>query len=323
MKASVIIPTKNAGVLFKDVLHAVMSQSTPWPYEVLVIDSGSIDGTVQYCESYPGIKLHCISPHEFGHGRTRNLGVSLTTGQFVVFLTQDALPADEHWLAEIVKAADQSEKVAGAFGRQKAYSQSSLFIARDLDVHFDGFLMTPHPVRLLDKERYRKEQGYRQFLHFFSNSNSCLRRNVWEKIPFPDIDFAEDQMWASKIIEAGYFKAYADKAVVYHSHDFGFWEQGRRSFDESYALYRIFGYTLGPSLLYVSAQAFRTTVSDVKYAIQTRQALKQIKWLLRSPLRNVFRQIGFYLGQRADRLPHWFVNNISRDQSLRRVGLHP
>jgi rhamnosyltransferase len=322
LKASVIIPTKNAGPLFKDVLRAVTKQNTPWTYEVLVIDSGSIDDTLRYCESYSSVELHRISPHEFGHGKTRNLGVSLTAGQFVVFLTQDALPTDEHWLNEIVKAADQSEDVAGAFGRQKAYPETSLFIARDLEAHFDGFLMVPHPVRLADRERYRREQGYRQLLHFFSNSNSCLRRSVWEEIPFPEVDFAEDQMWASKIIEAGYAKAYADKAVVYHSHDFGFWEQGRRSFDESYALYRIFGYMLGPSLPYVTAQAIRTTVSDFKYVLQRRQFLKQIKWVLKSPLRNTFRQFGFYLGQRADRLPLWIVNNMSRDQTLRRIGMN-
>ncbi|MEN8130551.1 MAG: glycosyltransferase family 2 protein [Pseudomonadota bacterium] len=320
MKTSVIIPTKNGGFLFKDVLKAVLTQKTPWPYEILVIDSGSTDGTVEYCEQFSDVQVHRIPPQEFGHGKTRNLGVSMTEGEFVVFITQDAMPADDHWLNEIVQANNQSDNVAGAFGRQKAYPGSSPFITRDLDIHFEGFSQTSGPVCLTDTQRYERDQGYRQFLHFFSNSNSCLRRKVWEKFPFPDVNFAEDQMWANRIIKAGYAKAYAHKGAVYHSHDFGFWEQGRRSFDESYALYQIFGYTLCPSVIRMLGESLRTTVNDIKYAVGKGRGAKQLRWVVRSPLRNTFRQIGFYFGQRADRLPLWMVQYISRDQSLRRIG---
>ena len=73
MKASVVIPTKNPGQIFRDVLDRVLEQECPWDFEVLVIDSGSNDGTQDYARSKPGVRLHEITPEEFGHGRTRNL----------------------------------------------------------------------------------------------------------------------------------------------------------------------------------------------------------------------------------------------------------
>ncbi len=265
MKAAVIIPTKNAGAQFRNVLEAVLKQKTPWEYEVLVIDSGSSDGTVEYVKSKKDVRLHQIPAKDFGHGKTRNLGISLTSGEFAVMLTQDALPASDSWLFELVSAAEQSDSVAGAFGRHIAYTHDGPLLARELKLHFDGFLQWPCVVRMEDEEHYKVSVGYRRLLHFFSDNNACLRRSVWEKIPYPEVDFAEDQLWAKRIIQAGYAKAYADKAIVYHSHTFGFVELCRRSFDESRAFQRLFGYELCPTVLHMLAQSVRTTISDFMY----------------------------------------------------------
>ena len=94
MKASVVIPTKNPGAIFQRVLDAVETQETKWPYEILVIDSGSTDGTVDFIQSRKNVRLHQILSTEFGHGKTRNLGVSMTSGEFVAMLTHDALPVN-------------------------------------------------------------------------------------------------------------------------------------------------------------------------------------------------------------------------------------
>lgn len=318
IKASIIIPAKNAGIQFHRVLESVLNQNTPWKYEVLVVDSGSTDGTVEYVRSLAGVRLHQIPAREFGHGKTRNLGISLTSGEFAVMLTHDALPASENWLFELVSAVEQSDDVAGAFGRHLAYEHDGPFLERDLRRHFDGFNQLPSVMRMDDKERYQKDQGYRQVLHFFSDNNACLRRSVWEKIPYPEVDFAEDQLWAKKIIEAGYAKAYADKAVVYHSHTFGFIEWGRRSFDEARALQRLFGYQLCPTLIHLVGRSMRMTLSDIRYLVKEGKVIPNFIWLLRAPLRNTFRQVGYFLGQRADRLPPVLVRTISRDMAMQR-----
>src|SRR5690242_9063488 len=101
MKATVIIPTKNGGDLFRSVLQRVLEQQTPWPFEVLVVDSGSSDGTVEFVRTQPTVRLHTIEPQQFGHGRTRNLAISLARGEFAALITQDALPAHDQWLFEL------------------------------------------------------------------------------------------------------------------------------------------------------------------------------------------------------------------------------
>jgi len=318
MKASIVIPTKNAGVQFEKVLDAVLNQEVPWEYEVLVVDSGSSDETLELVKARSDVRLYQIPAQDFGHGKTRNLGISLTTGEFVVMMTHDALPAHQHWLSELVSAVEQDENIAGAFGRHIAYAHDGPFLERDLKRHFDGFLAWPEVMRLEDSARYEADIGYRQLLHFFSDNNACLRRSVWENIPYPEVDFAEDQLWAKEVIEAGYSKAYADKAAVYHSHTFATVELCRRSFDEARALRRLFDYKLCPTIVQLLGQSIRTTVNDMIYLVREKMVMSQFGWLLRSPFHNVARQIGYYLGQRSDRLPVGLVRIISRDMSLQR-----
>ncbi|MFZ1500885.1 MAG: glycosyltransferase family A protein, partial [Giesbergeria sp.] len=106
---------KNGGALLGDVLAAVQAQRTPWPCEVIVVDSGSTDGSVELVRAR-GVRCETIAPEAFGHGRTRNQLAALSTGEFLVFITQDARPASPEWLAHLVEACDAEPDVAGAFG---------------------------------------------------------------------------------------------------------------------------------------------------------------------------------------------------------------
>lgn len=321
IKVSVVIPAKNPGMLFRRVLHAVLEQKTPWPFDVLVVDSGSRDGTLEYCQAlsaqHDNLRVHAISPAEFGHGRTRNLGVSLTSGEFIALITHDALPANDKWLANLVAAVERAPDVAGAFGRHLPYPSASPYTVRDLTLHFDGFLSWSPIFRMEDPQRYEREAGYRQVLHFFSDNNACIRRSVWQQIPYPDVDFAEDQIWAKQVIEAGYGKAYADDAVVYHSHDYSVIELMRRSFDEASALLALFGYKLCPNLAHLMVQSLRMTLADWRYSWSSSQVGQHWKWMLAAPFRNLAGQAGFYLGQHSRKLPSWLRARISLDKSIK------
>lgn len=319
VKAAVIIPTKNPGEIFRRVLPAVCAQKAAFPFEVLVIDSGSKDGTVEFVRSFPDarVRLHEIAPAEFGHGKTRNLGVSLTSGEYAVLITHDALPADEHWLQAMVAAAEADPQIAGVFGRHLAYPDASPYTKRDLERHFINFTVEP-VVWIQDRVQYDSDAGLRQRLHFFSDNNALVRRSVWEKLPYPDVDFAEDQIWAEEALKAGWKKAYAHDGVVYHSHDFENIEKLQRSFDESYALFRLFGYVLTPNLKHMVLSWLAQTRNDWRYARATGMWRSHFGLTLNTPVHNLMRSIGHYLGSRAERLPtrvrHW----MSRDRRMLR-----
>lgn len=317
IKASVVIPVKNGGELLGRVLDVVLAQRTDWPFELLVIDSGSRDGSPRRVRER-GVRLHAIPPAEFGHGRTRNLGAGLTEGEFIVFLTQDALPADEHWLTRLVAAAGLSPDTAGAFGRHLAHPDGGPAIDRELREFFQGFGEQPNVVRMDDPERYRRDEAYRQFLHFFSNNNACLRRAVWQRFPLPEVDFAEDQLWARTVIEAGYAKVYAPDACVHHSHTLGVFESYRRAFDEAGALKRLFGYEQVPSVRHLLKHALLLTRRDWRWIGESELGRgAKLRWAWRAPGANLARLTGLYLGGRQD-LPGWLVERSSRDRALQR-----
>uniref|UniRef100_A0ABX1N476 Glycosyltransferase n=1 Tax=Aromatoleum buckelii TaxID=200254 RepID=A0ABX1N476_9RHOO len=320
MHASIIIPVKNGGALYRNVLDQVLAQRAPWPFECIVLDSGSWDGSLQYTESKPDVRLKQIRSDEFGHGRTRNLGASMASGKFLVFITHDALPVDDQWLANLVAAAEVSPAVAGVFGRHVAYPAASPVTKRELEEHFSGFGGATSIFRIEDRERYAQDEGLRQFLHFFSNNNACLRRSVWERIPYPDVDFAEDQAWAKQIMEAGYSKAYAPAAAVYHSHDFGIIETARRAYDEARALHRIFGYRQVASPLAGIRSWNYLTRRNMGWSWQSPAPLvERLFFALRAPLHAASKLAGLYLGEREGRLPVLLARVASRDRALRTV----
>lgn len=316
LKLSIIIPTKNGGTRFRQVLQAVLNQEVPWAYDFLVVDSGSTDGTVEYILSRD-VKLHRIDPEVFGHGRTRNLAISLVKGDFIVLLTQDALPSSRYWLANLVGAVQQRDDIAAAFGKQLPCREADPYTARDLIAHFNKFLKWPSVLRLDDPERYQSDQSYRRVLHFFSNSNSCIRRSVWEKFPFPDVNYAEDQMWARTIIENGYAKAYSDEAAVYHSHQYSVLDSGRRAFDESMALSSAFGFLPCSTVASAFIETVLRTRYDWSYSRSLRKTREHLFWVLRSPIHNLSQQLGFYLGGKSEKLPDWLVRRISLDRSIK------
>jgi len=317
VKASVIIPTKNPRTIFSKVLPRVLEQRTDFPFDVLVIDSGSTDGTQEYVRSIADRRLRLmeIPSSEFGHGKTRNLGIASTQGEFAVLITQDAMPATDDWLASLVHTVEKDTRIAGVFGRHIAYPDARMLTKNELEMHFSGF--TPYPVVWKeDLVRYAEDVGYRQFLHFFSDNNALVRRSVWREIPYPDVDFAEDQIWAQKIIEAGWKKAYSHEAAVFHSHDFKLFERLQRSFDESYAFLRLFKYELSPSIKSMLRGWMSMSIRDLNYLVSNGQGIANLSEIFHSPLDNFMRSTGHYLGTHGDNIPDWFKQIISRDRRM-------
>ena len=157
MDVSIVIPTKNGGHLFEKVLDAVFKQKTEYEYEVICVDSGSKDGTLDVIRKYP-CRLFQIEPSEFGHGKTRNYGASKGNGTYIIFITQDALPATDTWLQNFIDAMKMDPEIVGGFGIHYPYPDCNLLDKRDLDGHFKGFGETNTIFHLDDPERYEREE---------------------------------------------------------------------------------------------------------------------------------------------------------------------
>lgn len=311
---SIIIPVKNGLPYFKDVCEAITRQDYDGDVEVLCIDSGSRDGSEKIAVDH-GFRLIEIAPSEFGHGRTRNYGASLARSEYLVFLTHDAIPDDQNWLAKLINPMREDSKVAGVFSRHIAHVDADPFIEWELRQHFKG-LADFRTVQITDREAYDSNLGLQQIYHFYSDNSSAMPRRIWEQFPYPDVQFAEDQIWAKTIVEAGFKKAFAFDSVVRHSHSFGPLMTLYRSFDESRAFNRLFGYELNPSLRHVLGSAgylFRRDIGNaIRYGWWRTHKVKTISRMLES----FTRPLGHYLGCRRN-LPGWVANRISLDDWIR------
>jgi rhamnosyltransferase len=175
IETSILILTKNGGGDFAASLGAVFSQRGTEPFEVIVVDSGSTDRTLEIARRYP-VRVEQISPEAFHHARTRNYAASLARGEFLVFLTQDACPASDSWLESMV--SNFNDPLVGAvYGRQLPKCGSTTERQSMLDTLYGQHRIVKDPARPDDL-------GYRHY--HFSDVNSAIRRNVWEVTPFPE-----------------------------------------------------------------------------------------------------------------------------------------
>lgn len=316
LTASIIIPVKNGGSLFDEVCGRVVAQKFDGEFEVLCIDSGSVDGSQEIAQKH-GCRMIEIPAAEFGHGKTRNFGAAQSQSEFIIFLTHDAIPANDHWLSEIVRPLQEDPDVAGAFSRHIGHDNADPFVKWELETHFNGLAAFP-VCQITDRSEYDANIGLRQVYHFFSDNASCLRRSVWEKHPLPEVQFAEDQIWAKTIIEAGYKKAFAEKSIVKHSHSFGPWETLQRSFDESRALYRLFGYKLCEDWRSVGKSSMYLFKRDIGNAIINRWVVSHPMKTLSRFVESFARPLGHLLGWKSN-LPKFIETRISRDEWIRQL----
>ncbi|MGB3681076.1 MAG: glycosyltransferase [Rubrobacteraceae bacterium] len=235
-----VIPTYNAGPGFAGLLESISGQEVDLTQEVLVVDSGSADGTVDVARSQ-GAAVHQIPKSEFNHGATRNLGISLSSGEYVALVVQDARPLDEGWLGAMVENLEQDGRVAGVYGRQVPHPGSGA-LTRALTGNLLAAASERREQYAGGPEAYRRlspEQQWR--LAAFDNVSSCLRRSVWEEIPFDETNFAEDLRWGKKVVEAGYKLVYEPRSAVFHSHERGAMYDLRRYYVNARVLSELFG----------------------------------------------------------------------------------
>lgn len=218
----------------------VFAQARDFELEVLIVDSGSTDGTVELARRY-GAKVHEIPPAEFNHGAARNLGISLSSGQYVALVVQDAVPLDDQWLSTMVEDLERDEQVAVVYSRHVPRPEAGA-LTRAL---VNNLSTAGHERReqcVSDPEAYHAMRpAERRKVAAFDNVSSCIRRSVWEEFPFERASFAEDLRWGKRAVESGYKIVYEPRSAVVHSHERGTVYDLRRYYVDGLVLLELFG----------------------------------------------------------------------------------
>jgi len=239
MRASLVIPTLNAGPLLEEVLAAVDSQPGADGLERIAIDSGSTDGTVAVLQRH-GFAVTGIDRREFNHGATRDRAIEQTTGDVVVLLTQDATPADGRWLPALL-AAYADPAVDGAWCRQIPRPDCNPLLRRRIE-EWMGDRRTLALQRLPAGTSWAQlDPMQRLLLSAFDNVASSVRRTSWERHRFGWRRFGEDITFGKRVIEAGGCLAFVPESAVVHSHRTTPVQEGKRVYCDHQNLQALFG----------------------------------------------------------------------------------
>jgi rhamnosyltransferase len=194
---SVILPTWNGGRDLARLLPALSAQDLAGETELVAVDSCSGDDSrAQLARA--GARVLTIAQREFGHGRTRNLAAGQAQGEFLVFLSQDALPREKTFTRELIEPFCDP-RVAGVVARVLPHDSDDPLTARTV-------LEAPHAAKANEP------------VPPFNNVASAIRASVFARLPFPELDFGEDLGWAEAARAAGHRLAFAPRAVVLHAH---------------------------------------------------------------------------------------------------------
>jgi rhamnosyltransferase len=295
---SVIVPVRDGGDDLRRCLEAIARQQVDDEVETIVADHDSRDGSRDLARSH-GARVLEIGSSEFGHGATRNLAAGEARGELLVFTTQDAYADGDRWLARLTEPLREDEKLAGVYGRQIAHDGAS-----PPELFFLDFLYGPE-ARV---QRAAGEADLSLRTTLFSNVNSAIRREVWERFPFADdLFFAEDQDWARRVLLAGHALRYEPEAAVRHSHAYTVTTAFKRFFDTGASADRGFLAGGSASAGVLRKEALRYARDEVAWLARTGQR----RWIPYAAVYELAKFAGLQLGARHRRLPMWAKRRFS------------
>ncbi len=214
---SIIMRSFNEGWALRETLPALQSQDYALR-ELIVIDSGSTDGSVEMIRQVKPRHFIQIRPEQYNPSRVLNQGMELAQSELAVFLNADATPQGPHWLRPLVQALEDPQ-TAAVFGRQIPRPDCQTVYAHDYERCFG-----PH------RESSR-------WPHFFSMASSGLRKDVWARRGFLEkMQYSEDDEYTRWCRAQGYRVVYCPESVAMHSHNYTPEQAYKRSFGEGKAL---------------------------------------------------------------------------------------
>jgi len=280
----IAILVRDAGALLPRLLDAVLAQETPQRLEILAVDSGSTDGSLDVLRRYP-VRLIEIPSKDFNWGRTRDFAYRQSSAPVMVNLSQDAIPMRTDWLDNLIRPL--SEPAVGCS------CGSSL---PDPERVFPQFPWERNGYFYFTRETRRFVAQYGRGLSF---ANSAVPRAVWAKLRFDEQPTGEDFQFQRKLHGAGLRIAFPEDAPVLHHHNYTFGALWRRCRNEGYAL-KFLGCP------YSAIDTFLDLTSPRKYV----QWLREIRYgrlhTAADLLFPIARPLAIYMGSRFTRRPIWY-----------------
>lgn len=209
----------NEGWAIQGSIDGVFQQDFEGDIELIIIDSGSSDDSIQIIQRDGRAKLIEIPLGTYVPGPVLNMGAREAGHDWIVYLNADAQPQDSSWLKELLEPCLKDPKHGVAFSRQVPRSDCKAVYAHDYD-------------RCFGPERESVNWD-----HFFSMVSCATHRSVLEAVPIrEDLQYAEDDEWTRRLIREGYQVHYAIASVAIHSHNYSLRESYKRSFGDAKAM---------------------------------------------------------------------------------------
>lgn len=295
LSVGIVIPTLNPGVHWDAVLDKLCTQIF-CPRRILIVDSSSTDDAVAIAHRH-GCEVHVIARSEFNHGSTRQLAAKMLADvDIIVYMTQDALLADQYAIGNLV-AAFSNPKVGCAYGRQLPNMDSGPIgaHARLFNYPEESF------VRALEDS---SQLGIKAA--FISNSFSAYRRSaLMETGGFPpNVILSEDTFVAAKMLLADWKLAYCAHAKVFHSHDYSVLQEFRRYFDIG---------VFHAQEAWIRAELGNAEQEGIRYVLsEARYLMRHAPWLIPSAmLRTGLKYLAYRLGLMEHFLPILLKERLS------------
>ena len=284
----VIIPAYHPGNEFTTLIKRLEKQTVSI-HRIIVMNTEESMWNKEWEKLSDAMEVHHLTKEEFDHGGTRARAAELSDSDVMVFMTQDAMPADRELLAELLKALDQEKNIAAAYARQLPNAECS-FVER-----YTGAFNYPDTSLVKTKADLDK-YGIKTF--FCSNVCAAYKKDIYEKQGgfVRRTIFNEDMIYAGTIVKRGYGIAYAADACVIHSHNYSCQQQFRRNFDLGVSQAEHPEIFEGvPS----EGEGLRLVKKSFSYLVKTGHL-----WLIPKLVgQSGFKYMGYFLGKRYQKLP--------------------
>jgi len=240
-KVSVVIPTKNAGTDFVFTLEKIRNQTGIREIELIIVDSGSTDDTIKLAKDHNAL-VYTVKPSEFNHGLTRNYGADQSTGDYILFMVQDAMPTSDHLLFDMVNVLESNNGIAAVTCRQFLRNDADLFVRYLSWTYYRALEFSRDEVRMTDSKFDDLSPAERRRLCGLEDVCCLLRKNVFDKFRFKNIQYAEDMELGVRLQRNGYKMAFLHSVGVVHSHNRSASYYFKRGYVDSKSLPEILAY---------------------------------------------------------------------------------